>query len=131
MSWDLCVQDWGGVKRLSEIPDDFEPQAIGMRSDLIKQIKEVEPLVDFEDESLGELCTDQFTIEFNMGNEELVSAFMIHVRGNKLAISVIGVILDKLALQATDGKEDTFFDVEQSKESFELWIDYKNKILNT
>ncbi len=42
---------------VSDIPDDFEPQPLGNRVDLIDAIREAAPSVDFSDPSWGELVT--------------------------------------------------------------------------
>jgi hypothetical protein len=129
MSWDLYVQDWGDVKSLTDIPEGYEPKPIGTRSEIISQIKKIEPLVDFKDQSIGRLENDQFSIEFNLGHEEIVSSFAMHVRGNELALPCIGQILSKLNLKAADGSSADFFDVENSKQAMRKWIDFRNEIL--
>ena len=131
MSWDLYIQDWGDFNKLSEIPDDFKPLPIGTRAEIIEKIKQAEPLVDFNDESLGRLDTSEFSIEFNMGEAEILNSFVLHVRGNELAVPVIGNILDKLKLKAADGGEDSFFDINSSKENMSAWIQMRNKIIES
>ena len=66
MSWDLFVQDWGNFESLDDISNDFEPQSIGKRSEVIDNIKAAEPTIDFSNPSWGILENEQFTIEFNM-----------------------------------------------------------------
>ncbi|MEQ8478811.1 hypothetical protein [Fulvivirga sp.] len=129
MSWDLFVQNWGDVKTLDEIPDDFQPQPIGTRTKIIERIKEVEPTVNFKDESWGILENDQFSIEFNMGDDELLNSFAMHVRGNELAIPCIGNILKRLNLRATDGSTPEFFDTNNAIKSLKNWIEFRNKVL--
>ena len=111
MSWDLHVQDWGDVNSLDEIPDDFNPQAIGKRSEIIRKMKEVEPTIDFSDPCWGKLDNEHFSIEFNMGDEEELYSFAMHVRGNELALPCIGNILAQLNLKAADGSTPNFFDM--------------------
>ena len=130
MSWDLFVQDYGDFESLEEIPDDFEPQSIGKRSEIIDKIKAVEPTVDFSNPSWGILVNGQFSIEFNMGDSEESDGFVIHVRGNELAVPCIGNILNSLKLRAADGSSPLFFDVEKSKRNLQKWIDYRDSILN-
>jgi hypothetical protein len=129
MSWDLLVQDWGDVKTLTDIPDNYEPKPIGSRSEIIARILEIEPLVDFTDSTMGRLENDQFSIEFNLGNEEIISSFALHVRGNELAIPFIGQVLSKLNLRAADGSSGDFFDIEKSNLDMRKWIDFRNEIL--
>ena len=130
MSWDLFVQDWGNFDSLEDIPDDFEPQPIGKRSTIINLIKTVEPTVDFTNPSWGLLENEFFSIEFNMGMDEVLSSFTMHVRGNELAIPCIGNILAELKLNAADGSTTYFFNIEKSKADMNKWKEYRNQILN-
>lgn len=130
MSWDLFVQDWGDVNSLDEIPDDFNPRPIGNRSEIIDKMKEAEPTIDFSDPSWGRLDNDQFSIEFNMGDKEILDGFTMHVRGNEMAIPCIANILSELGLKAADGSSPNFFDIERSKNDMQKWIVYRNSLLN-
>ncbi|MEO1032723.1 MAG: hypothetical protein AAFX55_15025 [Bacteroidota bacterium] len=129
MSWNLFVQDWGDYKSLDEIPDDFSPKSIGKRTEIIQQIQEAEPTADFTDPSWGTLENDNFSIEFNMGNNEISNGFVMHVRGNEMVHSCIGNILEALNLKATDGSTPYFFDIDKSKENLSQWIAYRNQLL--
>ena len=130
MSWDLFVQDWGNFESLDDISNDFEPQSIGKRSEVIDNIKAAEPTIDFSNPSWGILENEQFTIEFNMGNSEDCDGFVMHIRGNELALPCVGNILDRLKLRAADGSSPFFFDIEKSKGDLQKWIDYRDSILN-
>ena len=130
MSWDLFVQDWGNFESLDDISNDFEPQSIGKRSEVIDNIKAAEPTIDFSNPSWGILENEQFTIEFNMGNSEECDGFVMHISGNELALPCVGNILDRLKLRAADGSSPFFFDIEKSKGDLQKWIDYRDSILN-
>jgi hypothetical protein len=106
MSWDLFVQDWGEVKTLSEIRDDFEPQSIGTRSKLSFKIQEVLPAVDFSDPAWGIFEAQDHSIEFNMGDEEECMSFSMHVHGGNSALNTVHLILSALNLRASDGSSD-------------------------
>ena len=127
MSWDLFVQDWGEAKTLDKISDDFQPQPVGTRSKIIEQIKEIEPTAIFKDKSWGIIDNDQFSIEFSMGDDELLKSFTMHIRGNNLAIPCIGNILHRLNLRATDGSTTEFFDTDNAIKSLQNWLDFRNK----
>ncbi|WP_299214640.1 hypothetical protein [uncultured Aquimarina sp.] len=129
MSWDLFAQDWGKYETLDEIPDDFKSKFIGKRSEVIKKIKMIEPMVNFSDPSWGILENEFFSIEFNMGDSEVINGFVMHVRGSELATPCIGNILETLDLKAADGSTPNFFNIEKSKDDIKKWIDYKNTIL--
>ncbi|GAB4010896.1 hypothetical protein [Nocardioides ultimimeridianus] len=54
MSWDISVMDLpSDVASVADMPDDFEPQPLGSRADLITAIREVAPSADFSDPSRG------------------------------------------------------------------------------
>ncbi|MEQ9164893.1 MAG: hypothetical protein RLO12_01440 [Fulvivirga sp.] len=129
MSWDLFVQDWGNVRTLNEIPEDFQPQPIGTRSEIIQKIKDAEPTVNFEFDTLGVIENEHFSIEFNMGSDELLNSFSMHVRGNELAIPCIGNILKHINLRAADGSNGEFFNTDEATEKLENWIKHRNKLL--
>ncbi|WP_339787902.1 MAG: hypothetical protein ACMVP2_08260 [Imperialibacter sp.] len=128
MSWDLFVQDWGTAKTLEEIPDDFQPQPIGLRSSIIRQIQTFEPAANFDDPSWGTIENDQFSIEFNMGKEEELGSFVLHVRGDELAIPCIGNILKHLGLRAADGSNGEFFDNETATEKMQAWMEFRDRV---
>ena len=92
-------------------------------------MKKAEPTIDFSDPSWGKLENEHFTIEFNMGDEEEMSSFAMHVRGNELAVPCIGNILSELGLKALDGSTSGFFNIEGSKVNMKEWIDYRNNVL--
>ncbi len=130
MSWDLFVQDWGGFNSLKEIPDDLEPTPIGNKSEIIAKIKNVEPTATFSNPSWSLLENRLFSIEFNMGEEELMHSFAMHVRGSNLAIPCIGNILSELKLKAADGSTAYFFDIERARSEMDKWLAYRDQITN-
>ena len=130
MSWDLFIQDWGNFKSLEEIPDDFEPKPLGRRSEFIDQIIKIEPSANFNSPELGVIENEHFSIEFNMGSDEILYSFAIHMNGDELGLHCIDNILTRLGLKAADGSSPNFFEVNQSKESFNKWVEYRNQILN-
>ena len=130
MSWDLFVQNWGNVNSFDEIPDDFEPQPLGKRSEIIAQIIKLEPTANFTSPEWGVIENEHFTLEFNMGEDEILYSFVIHVNGDEFGLYCIDNLLRGLGLKAADGLSPNFFEVSQSKESFDKWIEYRNQILN-
>jgi hypothetical protein len=82
MSWDIGIQHLPeSATCVDEIPDDFRPSPRGPRSEVISEIRRVIPAVDFTDPSWGILDRPTFSIEFNMGSEDVCGGFMLHVRG--------------------------------------------------
>lgn len=131
MSWDISIMDLpSGVASVSEIPDDFTPEPLGPRSQLIETIREVAPTVDFTDPTWGELVTQDFVIEFNMGRDDIVDSIMLDVRGGGHAVRFIAALLDRLGCRAIDCSEGGFFDASTSEQSFEAWQTYRDRVVD-
>lgn len=127
MSWDIYIMNFpSSVKRISDIPDDFEPVPLGERADLIRQIRNVLPDADFFHPEWGDFVRDGCSIEFNMGFETVCSSIMLHVRGGGDPASLIAALLDRMKLRAIDCQTGEFFDFEQAKTSFGSWQLYRD-----
>lgn len=96
---------------------------------MVESIRELEPLIVFEDDSWGELLTSELCIEFNMGESEDLYSFAIHIRGSELAMPVIGNILEKLNLKTAYGDNDAFFDINKAKGNMQAWMCFRDRIL--
>ena len=129
MSWDISVQDIPDVQRIEDIPDDFRPEPLGQRADVIASIQALVPEVDFSDPSWGRLEDERFSIEFNMGADETCTGFMLHVRGGDTTIGVIDYILKGLGRRAFDCSAGDFFSGESGKESFAEWRAFRDRIV--
>lgn len=116
MSWDIFVQDLPrDARTTADIPDDFTPQPLGPRAQIIQRIKEVEPLADSSDVSWGNIEAPNFGIEISLGSNEELSSFAFHVRGDGVAArAVVQKILQHLDLRACDpDSESGFFELEE------------------
>jgi len=132
MSWDLFVQDLPrDARTVDDIPDGFRPLPIGQRSDVIKAIQAVVSEADFTDRSWGKIEGDGYSIEINLGDEEVLNSFAIHVYGGGRAPQVVAAILRRLGVRALDpGSESGFFEAgASSQESFEKWQRFRNKVV--
>ena len=130
MSWDISIQDIPkDVASVAEIPDTFEPAPLGSRSDLIERIRVVAPSADFTDPSWGELVTPEFTIEFNMGRDEVCDGIMLHVRGGGAASDFVASVLHALDLRAFDCSAGDLFDGRDASVSFARWQEYRDRVL--
>jgi hypothetical protein len=131
VSWDIFVQDLPpGVRNTSEIPDDFHPQPLGRRDDIIARIREIFPTADFTDPSWGRCETAHWSIEFNMGETEICSGFALHVRGGGDAAAAIARLLDHLGLPALDTASETgIFDKAAAEAGFLRWQAYRDQVI--
>ena len=63
MSWDLFVLRLpADFRTVNDLPDDFDPEVIGPRVDVIRAITEVAPFADFSDQSWGHIDTPDFSV---------------------------------------------------------------------
>jgi hypothetical protein len=132
MSWVIFVQDLPrDARTVDDIPDDFTPLPVGQRSDVIKAIQEIVTDADFTDRSCGKIEGDGYSIEVNLGDEELLDSFAFHVHGGARAPQVIAAILKRLGVRALDpGSESGFFEAGAlSQESLEKWQSYRDKVV--
>jgi hypothetical protein len=103
MSWDIFVQDIpNSVGSVNEIPSDFIPKSIGLRSDLIRRIRQVVPSVRFETLHWGCIDDPNCSLDINLGDRDEVLSFAFHVYGGDYAPFVVGEILRYLNLRALD-----------------------------
>jgi hypothetical protein len=130
VSWDISIMDLpSDAASVADIPDDFQPEPLGNRVELIAAIRDVAPSADFSDPSWGELATPDFVIEFNMGSEEVVDSMMVHVRGGGPVVDFIDALLTRLGHRAIDCSEGEFFMSEASGESFRAWQAYRDSVI--
>jgi hypothetical protein len=110
MSWDIIAQDLPqSATSVEEIPDCFQLQPIGNRSQLIAQIRYVVPQADFTDPSWDIIEGDDSSIEVSTGDAEVCESIAFHVRGGDGAIGAVAAILDELKFRAIDCQSSEFF----------------------
>ena len=130
MSWDISIQDLPkDVQSVEDIPDDYQPNPLGARAEVIARIQEALPDVDFSDPSWGILDQPDFSIEFNMGAEEICESFMLHVRGGGEAMTTVARLLQHLQLRGIDCQTGDFFSLEAARKSFGDWQAYRDRVI--
>jgi hypothetical protein len=72
-----------------------------------------------------------FSMEFNIGEDEICEDFMLHVRGGGAAVEAIDQLLARLQLRAIDCQTGEFFSVEAAEESFGEWQRYRDKAIGS
>jgi hypothetical protein len=132
MSWDIHIQDFpAAAKMVADIPDDFRPQPIGSRADLIAKIRDVVPSADFSNPEWGVFEGDGFSIEFQMGDEDVCDSISLMIRGGGSPTPLVAALLDRLQLRGIDCQSSEFFDVEAARESFGSWQRYRDQVFGT
>lgn len=112
MSWDVLFQPLPpGVRSIAEIPEDFAPGALCTRAELIEKVRAIAPMVDFRDPAWGVIEGDDFSIEINVGDEDPVGGFMLHVRGSDGALGVIRLLSEALGCAPIDCSEGELLDL--------------------
>lgn len=131
MSWDIFVQDIpASVRAVSEMPDDFEPQLLGKRAEIIARIREVVPTSDFTDPTWGQINGPDFSIEVSLGDMEDVHSFAFHVRGGELAAVVVADVLRHLGFRAFDPNSDSgIFELDDAAAGLRKWRTYRDHIM--
>jgi hypothetical protein len=130
VSWDVFVQEIPpGVTSAEAIPDDFRLAPLGLRDDFIQRIQAFVPSADFKNPAWGVLDTPEFSVEFNMGEDEELSSFALHVRGAEVAGAFVADLLSHLGLRAFDPQSPAgIFESSASAESFGRWRRYRDEI---
>ncbi len=132
MSWDIFVLDLpADAETVEAILADFVPQPLGARADSIAAIRTVVPAANFTDPAWGQIDAPAFSIEVNLGRDELVRSFTLHVRGGEEAVACVAAILDALGVRAVDISSGDFFDREVALESFGGWRRYRDKVMDS
>jgi hypothetical protein len=132
MSWDIIVMDLPpGVKSVTEIPRDFVPAPLGRRSDIIARISAIFPETHFSAPSWGLLRLPGCAIEFNMGDDEELDSFAMHVRGGDECPDIVARVVDGLGMQALDPQSQSGIferDPKLRAKSFERWRGFRDHV---
>jgi hypothetical protein len=132
MSWDIFVMDLpSDAQTIESIPEDFVPRPLGPRSDIIKAICIVVPYADFTDPSWGQIVAPEFVIEVNLGHDEIVDSFAMHVHGGDEAVACVVAILDALGFRAVDASSGDSFNRDAALDSFHHWRSYRNRVVES
>lgn len=129
MSWDVIVQNYRG----NPPPDDdlgAEPEPLGSAAMIRKQIDAHLPGVVWSDALHGVFESEDFSIEFDIGDEKPITAIMLSVRGGGDAFGAIKAFAVPNQWSLFDCSESTFLDLESSTaEGFEAFQEYRDRAL--
>lgn len=131
VSWDIFVQDIpAAATSVGDIPDDFTPRTLGNREDVIRRILEVVPTAVFDKPSWGTFDCEDFSVEFNMGDNEELDSFALHIRGGDTAAGLVADLLTRCGWRAFDPASDSgIFDVRSAVDSLARWRTYRNRVI--
>jgi hypothetical protein len=129
MSWDIHFQDFPDVASVQDIPDDYVPKSIGTRSDVIEKIKAQFQQADFTDPSWGLIKADSWSIEVNIGQDDVCESFTLHVRGGGDAMSAVERIAAATRARGIDMQTSEFFLPDAANQSFGAWQKYRDQVV--
>lgn len=132
MSWDVILQSEKIAPTYSELENDEFKSYLGQRDEIIKVIENVFRDVDFTDKSWGMLDRDDYSIEFNMGGDNIsIDSIMLHVRGEDNSIDAIEKLCESTGWFALDTSTMEFIDFSDKKEiGFNEWKKCQDKVIN-
>jgi hypothetical protein len=129
MSWDVFVQHLPAeARRVKDIPDDYEPAPLGARAEVIEKITRVLPDVDFTDPTWGKLERENFTIEINMTDDDIISGITLHVRGSAAAVYAVKQVIDAVGGRGLDSWTGELFDPAVGVVSLHRWQAYVDEV---
>jgi len=134
MSWDVSIIKFSKTYHsLEEIPENCEPLPLGRRAEVQGKISLVFPETNWADPSWGTWDSNAGSIEFNMGDEEEVSSFMLHVRADNSVISKIVDLVLQNGWQAIAPTDDGSFleQKAQPEKGLEHWRNYRDQVVRT
>jgi hypothetical protein len=125
MSWDIFIQQFpDGVRRVADIPATFAAPPLGRRDVVIATIRSVCPQADFSDPAWGVLRSDDYNIEFGLGDEDVLHGITLHVRGSDAVLPLVVNVVKALGLRAIDSWTGEFFDPIIAAHSLARWRKY-------
>jgi hypothetical protein len=118
LPWAILIQPLpAGLRTLDDIPEGYRPPPLGAREAIISRIRDRVPGVDFFYSAWGRLEGEGFSIEFHLGEEEEATSLLLHVRGDRKAISVVRDVSEALGCRAIDCSERAVIDFESPAEA--------------
>jgi hypothetical protein len=131
MSWDIFVSSFPAeAKTANDIPHDFVGKPIGTRHEVIARIREIVPIAVFPDRSWGKIEGPGLDVEIRLGDHEMLTDFVFHVRGSEASAACVADILRHLKLRAMDSASGDFFDLDRPADGVRKWKEYRDQVLS-
>jgi hypothetical protein len=131
MSWDVFICDFPkDAKTIKEIPQGWQPPAIGTRSEIINKLKEVAPTAKFTDSKWGSIEGDGYSIEILLEESDIQKHIALFVHGGENAVGAVASIIEHLGLRAVDSGSGDFFEPGQKGiEGFRRWAGFRDYVV--
>ena len=130
MSWDVSINRFSRpYKTIDDIAEDEQGLPIGSQAEVREMISAVFGETNWNDPTWGIYDSPRGSIEFNMGDEEPCTNFMLHVRATDAIVPMIVGLCVNNQLQAIDCSNGEFLEQSESPaDGLNAWIDYRNRV---
>jgi hypothetical protein len=106
MSHDIIVFEIGSPPPpFDELPNDWEGALLGTIDTVQRKLESVVPEIEWTDIGWGAFDNGELSIEFNLGDDEICTNLMLHVRGdfkNQFLAALLKSLEDKYNWYALD-----------------------------
>ncbi len=108
MSWAIyAMRGPGGVRRLEDIPDGYQPPSLGTAEAVVDQVRELAPDVDASKRSWLQLKNADYDIEMSIGKGVEVRDITFYIDGPR-SIPLVMQISSKLGVTPYDTESGNF-----------------------
>ncbi|WP_112246140.1 hypothetical protein [Kribbella monticola] len=115
MSWAIyAMRGPGGVRRLEDIPEGYEPPSLGTADEVVAVVREVAPDVDASKRSWLRLKSDEYDVELTIGKGVDVRDLTFYLNDGPRSIPLVMEISSRLGVTAYDTESGNFL-TEESK----------------
>jgi hypothetical protein len=109
MSWAIyAMRGPGGVRRLEEIPDGYEPPTLGTADEVVDLVREVAPGVDATRRSWLLLKSEEYDVEMTIGKGVDVRDITFYLNDGPRSIPVVMEISRRLGVTPYDTESGNF-----------------------
>lgn len=116
------------ITSVEELGEELPP--LGSKTEVLSTLTQLFPNGNFSDTSWGVLDGDDFSIEFNLGNDDSIDIMMLHVRGNDKVISIIQKICEHTGWSAFDSAMGDFINFHQNPTAgLQKWRAYRDQVM--
>lgn len=118
-----------GVKRMDELPDEYEHDLASL-AELQGMLIEMFPEIDLGDPTWAVLEDPDFSIEFNLGEDDPCQGIMLHVRGGDGALAPIRHLCEQTGWMAFDPSKGDFIDLEADPGAgLRAWRAFRDQVI--
>jgi len=129
MSWDVLLLSVSpDVRTINDLGDDFAGESLGTPTEVAHRLRQIFPALDLTDPSWGVLATEEYSVEFSIGDDNPCLSLMLHVRGPESAIEPIQRLCENTGWLAFDTSDGDLIDFSNDPaKGLRQWIEYRLK----